>query len=35
MENDLGKKVPVVQLVFKLKYAVEDHLFDYFIETNK
>jgi hypothetical protein len=35
MVNDLGKKVPVVQLVFKLKHAVEDHLYDYFIETNK
>jgi hypothetical protein len=35
MENDLGKKVPVVQLVFKLRHAVEDHLYDDFIETNK
>jgi hypothetical protein len=34
MENDLGKKVPVVQLVFKLNQPVEDHLFDYFTDVN-
>jgi hypothetical protein len=34
MENDLGKKVPVVQLIFKLNQPVEDHLFDYFTDVN-